>query len=358
MRALGLDQYRFLGRSGLRVSPVALGTMTFGTEWGWGAAEQEARAQFDLYVDRGGNFIDTAVNYTGGSSEKLLGRFIKDKRERVVVATKFTMSREEGNPNAGGNHRLNIIRSVESSLRQLGTEWIDVLYLHSWDFTTGAEEVMRALDDLVRSGKVVYVGASNTPAWRVAQMQTLAELRGWSPFIALQVEYSLVERTVEQDLLPMADANGLGVVAWSPLGGGLLSGKYSRADLTGAKESATVTGSRREVIEAMGGLTERTLDIADTVRDIAREHDASPSQVALAWLLSRPVPAIPILGARTLDQLKSNLGALDIVLSDDQLRRLDEASAVAPSFPHRFINGPMVQQLIFGGAKVTGRQAR
>ncbi|MGQ9372030.1 aldo/keto reductase [Azospirillum sp. ST 5-10] len=356
MSVTSLDQYRLLGRSGLRVSPLALGTMTFGTDWGWGAAEDEARAMFDAYVDRGGNFVDTAVNYTGGSAERLLGRFMKAKREKVVVATKFTMAREPNNPNAGGNHRLNIVRSVETSLRQLDTDRIDLLYLHAWDFTTGVDEVMRALDDVVRSGKAVYVGISNTPAWRIAEMQTLADLRGWSPFVALQVEHSLAERTVEQEMIPMADALGLGVVAWSPLAGGLLAGKYGRSDLAGAQESAEVGGSRRDVIAAMGGMTERALAIADAVRDVARELDARPSQVAIAWLLARPVPVTPILGVRSPAQLDDNLGALGIALSEDQRARLDAASAVAPVFPHRFITGPMVRQLVFGGADVAPRR--
>jgi aryl-alcohol dehydrogenase-like predicted oxidoreductase len=232
-----LDHYRLLGRSGLRVSPLSLGTMTFGKDWGWGADATEARRIYDLYVDRGGNFVDTSVNYTDGASERLLGEFIRDKRDRLVLATKFTMAREPGNPNAGGNHRLNLLRSVEQSLRQLGTDRIDLLYLHAWDFTTQPEEVMRALDDLVRAGKIVYAGICNTPAWRIAQLQTLADLRGWSPFVALQIEYSLVERTVEHELMPMAQALGLGVLPWSPLGGGILTGKYSRSDLSDEKRS-------------------------------------------------------------------------------------------------------------------------
>lgn len=356
MSSLSLDSYRLLGRSGLRVSPVALGTMTFGTDWGWGAAEDDARALFDAYVDRGGNFIDTAVNYTAGSSERLLGRFMKAKRERVVVATKVTMSREPNNPNAGGNHRLNILRSVETSLRQLDTDWIDLLYVHAWDFTTGAEEIMRALDDLVSSGKVTYVGASNIPAWRTAQMQTLADLRGWSPFIALQIEHSLLERTVEHELVPMADALGLGLVPWSPLGGGTLSGKYSRADLADAKEGAAVTGSRREVIAAMGGMTDRALDIADAVREVAVELGTTPSQVALAWLLGRPSAPTPVLGARTLAQLEENIAALQVELTDAQTAQLDAISATAQPFPQRFISGPMVAELVFGGARVATRR--
>ncbi|CAA0090200.1 Aldo-keto reductase IolS [Starkeya nomas] len=351
-----LSDYRLLGRSGLRVSPLALGTMTFGTDWGWGADDREARAMFDAYVERGGNFVDTSVNYTDGSSERILGSFLKDKRERVVVATKFSMAREPGNPNAGGNHRLNILRSVETSLRQLDTDWIDLLYLHSWDFTTGVDEIMRALDDVVRAGKVAYVGISNTPAWRIAQMQTLADLRGWAPFIALQIEYSLAERTVEHELVPMAEALGLGIVPWSPLAGGLLAGKYGRNDLESAKEGAAVTGSRRDVIAAMGGLTERSLSIADAVRDIADEVGKPASQVAIAWLLARPCAPTPILGARTLKQLEDNLGAFDVVLDASQIARLDAASDPHPIFPHRFIAGPMVRGLITGGSHLPVRR--
>lgn len=347
-----LADYRLLGRSGLRVSPLALGTMTFGNDWGWGATEEEAQTIFDMYVDRGGNFVDTSVNYTGGSSERFLGRFIKHKRDRVVVATKFTMAREEGNPNSGGNQRLNIIRSVETSLKQLDTDWIDLLYLHSWDFTTGVDEVMRALEDVVRSGKVAYLGISNTPAWLVSQMQTIADFRGWAPFVALQIEYSLAERTVEQELVPMARALGLGIVPWSPLAGGLLAGKYSRRDLEGAQEGAAVTGTRKDVIAAMGGMTERALNIADAVAQVATELGVSSSQVAIAWLLQQRAGTTPILGARTPEQLADNLGALDVELGDDQIARLNAVSAVDPVFPNRFITGPMVQQLIFGGTKV------
>jgi aryl-alcohol dehydrogenase-like predicted oxidoreductase len=347
-----LDDYRLLGRSGVRVSPLSLGTMTFGSDWGWGADAAEARRIFDLYVDRGGNFIDTAVNYTNGEAERLLGTFIADTRETIVLATKFTMSRAPGNPNAGGNHRLNLVRSVEQSLRQLGTDRIDLLYLHAWDGTTRPDEVMRALDDLVRSGKVLYVGICNTSAWRIAQMQTLADLRGWSAFVALQIEYSLVERTVEHELMPMAAALGLGVLPWSPLGGGVLAGKYSRADVADSRDAA-VSDSRRGVIAASGHLTERAIDIAQAVGAIAAELGATPSQVALAWTLAHPAVVSPVMGARTLAQAQENLSALDVALSAAHLERLDRASAPAPVFPARFVDRPLVQQLIFGGARVT-----
>ena len=349
-----LDNYRLLGRSGLRVSPISLGTMTFGEDWGWGAGESEARRIFDLYVDRGGNFIDTAVNYTNGASERLVGQFIKEKRERIVLATKFTMARNPGNPNSGGNHRLNMLRSVEQSLRQLDTDRIDLLYLHAWDMTTRPDEVMRALDDLVRSGKVQYLGICNTPAWRVSQMQAIADLRGWSSLVALQIEYSLVERTVEHELLPMAKELGLGVLPWSPLGGGVLTGKYTKADVDPLGET-NVAATRKGIIASSGHLNERAIGVAEAVSAVADEIEATPSQVAIAWTLANPVITSPILGARTLAQAEDNLGALDVVLSRKQLARLDDASAPEPIFPARFVSRPMVQQLIFGGASVAAR---
>lgn len=351
---LSLDQYRLLGRSGLRVSPLALGTMTFGQNWGWGADATESLRIFDLYVDRGGNFVDTAVNYTEGASERLLGEFLRGKRERLVLATKFTMAREPGNPNSGGNHRLNMVRSVEQSLRQLGTDRIDLYYLHAWDFTTQPEETMRALDDLVRAGKIVYAGICNTPAWRIAQMQTLAELSGWSPFIALQIEYSLIERTVEHELIPMASALGMGVLPWSPLGGGVLTGKYTRADVTDSREAA-VAATRKGVMASSGQLSDHALDIADVVRSIAEETGATAAQVALAWTLTNPAVTAPVIGARTFAQAEENLGALRVTLSDEQRARLDEVSAPEPIFPARFVGRPLVEQLIFGGAKVARR---
>jgi aryl-alcohol dehydrogenase-like predicted oxidoreductase len=351
---MALDDYKLLGRSGLRVSPLSLGTMTFGSEWGWGADGNEARRIFDLYVDRGGNFLDTAVNYTDGGAERLLGTFIADKRERIVLATKFTMARDPGNPNSGGNHRLNMVRSVEQSLKQLGTDRIDLLYLHAWDMTTRPDEVMRALDDLVRSGKVLYLGICNTPAWRVAQMQTLADIRGWSSFVALQIEYSLVERTVEHELLPAAAALGLGVLPWSPLGGGVLTGKYSLADVEDSQEAA-VSATRKGVIASSGHLNRRAIDIANEVRTVAEEADSTPSRVALAWTLANPAVVSPIIGARTLAQAEDNLKALDLALTPEQLDRLDRISAPVPVFPARFTQRPLVQQLIFGGAAVERR---
>ena len=349
-----LTDYRTLGRSGLRVSPLALGTMTFGTDWGWGADEAEARRIFDLYVERGGNFIDTANFYTGGSSETLLGRFAAGRRDRLVLATKYSLNMHPGDPNAGGNHRKSLVQSVDASLRRLGTDYIDLLYLHIWDDTTPVDEVMRGFDDLVRQGKLLYAGISDTPAWQVARMQTLAELRGWAPLVALQIEYSLVQRTVERDLVPMADALGLAVAAWSPLGMGVLAGKYRRADLArGDRDSVAVRGTRQQVALTHDMLSDRNLQIADTVREIAQQLNRSSAQVALAWLLQRPGPgAIPIAGARTLAQFEDNLGALDVRLSPEHLQQLDAASAVPLGFPHDFMRLPVPRNNIFGGTAV------
>jgi aryl-alcohol dehydrogenase-like predicted oxidoreductase len=350
-----LDHYRLLGRSGLRVSPLALGTMTFGQDWGWGADEAEAGRIFDAYLERGGNFVDTAVNYTNGASERIVGKLMDGRRERIVLSTKFTMARHPGDPNAGGNHRMNMVRSVEQSLRQLGTDRIELLHLHAWDETTPPEEVLRAVDDLVRAGKVLYVGICNTPAWRVAQLQTMADLRGWTPLAALQIEYSLVERSVEHELMPMARALGLGVMPWSPLGGGILSGKYGTADLD-TRGEREVAATRKGIIASSGLLNETSLGIAAETSAVAREVGAAPAQVALAWTLLEPAVTAPVIGARTLDQALANLGALDVRLAPEHIARLDAVSRPAPIFPQRFVGQPMVQQLIFGGAQVAGRR--
>ncbi|MEV6392089.1 aldo/keto reductase [Nocardia xishanensis] len=349
-----LDTYRLLGRSGLRVSPLSLGTMTFGADWGWGADRDEARKIFDTYVDRGGNFIDTASQYTDGTSEQLLGEFTADNRESLVLATKYTMLRRPGDPNSGGNHRKSMFASVEASLRRLNTDYIDLLYLHAWDFLTPVEEILRGMDDLVRSGKVLYVGISDAPAWQISRMQTIADLRGWSPLIALQIEYSLLERTVERDLVPMARELGLGVIPWSPLGSGVLTGKYGRADLEQRIE-ASAAGTRKNVAAANGSLTERGLAIADVVREVAAQLGKMPSQVAIAWTLRNPGVTSPIIGARTAAQLEDNLGALDVEFDADQLDRLENATAIDLGFPHEFLSRPMTRSVTFGDLKIEQR---
>ena len=351
-----LDTYRLLGRSGLRVSPLSLGTMTFGADWGWGADETEARRMFDAYVDRGGNFVDTANQYTQGTSERFVGDFAKGRRDRLVIATKYTMAVEPGDPNAGGNHRKSMMRSVERSLEQLQTDYIDLLYLHVWDGLTPAEEILRGLDDLVRSGKVLYAGISDTPAWQVARMQAIADLRGWSPLVALQIEYSLIERTVERELVPMARELGLGVLPWSPLGSGVLTGKYTHADLEAADGDPNPVGTRRNVAAAAGSLSERSLAIADVVGEVAAETGHSRAQVALAWTLLDPAVTSTILGARTLDQLEDNLGALDVTFTAEQRARLDEASAVELGFPHDMLRSDMPRGLMFGGTTIEPRR--
>jgi aryl-alcohol dehydrogenase-like predicted oxidoreductase len=351
---LTLQSYRLLGRSGLRVSPLALGTMTFGIDWGWGADEAEARRIFDMYVDRGGNFIDTANQYTNGSSEQLLGQFATGKRDSLVLATKYTAATRPGDPNSGGNHRKSMVQSVETSLKRLKTDYIDLLYLHAWEFTTSVEEVLRAMDDLVRQGKVLYLGVSDIPAWQAARLQTMADLRGWSPLAALQIEYSLVERTVERDLIPMAAELGMGVLPWSPLASGVLTGKYSRADL-GAAVSSDPVGTRRNVAAANGSLTERALNIAGVVGEIAQEMARTRAQVALAWTLLNPAVTAPILGVRTIAQLEDNLGSLEVTFNEAQIERLNAVSAIELGFPHDFLRQPMARYVVTGGVDVRPR---
>ncbi|AGL18117.1 aldo/keto reductase [Actinoplanes sp. N902-109] len=352
--SLTLDTYRLLGRSGLRVSPLALGAATFGTEWGWGAGREEARALFDRYVERGGNFIDTAVTYTEGSSERLLGEFTRGRRESLVLATKYTTLRRPGDPNSGGSHRKNLFASVETSLRQLGTDYLDLLYLHVWDFVTPVEEILRGLDDLVRQGKVLYVAISNAPAWQIARLQTVADLRGWSPLIALQIEYNLVERTGERELIPMAQEMGLGVVPYSPLAGGVLTGKYSHADLTPA--STAGDGTRKSFNQAMGGITERALAIARVLEEVAVELGHTPAQTGLAWTLQNPAVTASIVGARTAAQLEDNLAALEVEFTAAQLARLDEAGALPPGYPHDLLHSAFGRTLTRGDMTVQSRR--
>lgn len=324
-------RYKLFGRSGLRVSQLCLGAMVFGDKRGpWGATAEDAREIVRRFAEAGGNFIDTASNYAGGDSERLVGELIAEERDHWVLATKYTTSSRADDPNAGGNHRKALVQSLETSLRRLRVDYIDVLWVHIWDAFTPIEEVMRALDDVVRAGKALYVGISDTPSWVVSRGVTLAELRGWSPFVALQIPYSLVERTVERELLPTARGLDLAVTAWSPLGDGLLSGRYGsgRADAEGTR----VAGVARH------RLSERNLLIADTVNTIATERGATSPQVAIAWLLAQQERAelIPIVGVRTPTQLSDNLGALELELDLDELNRLDQISAVERGFPYDF----------------------
>jgi aryl-alcohol dehydrogenase-like predicted oxidoreductase len=353
--SLTLDTYRLLGRSGLRVSPLGLGAATFGTEWGWGAEQDTARRLFDRYVESGGNFIDTANTYTNGSSERLLGEFAHENRESLVLATKYTTMRRPGDPNSGGPHRKSLFASVESSLRQLNTDYIDLLFLHVWDFTTPVEEILRGMDDLVRQGKILYVAISNAPAWQVSRMQAIADLRGWSPLVALQIEYNLIERAGERDLIPMAREMGLGVIPYSPLAGGVLTGKYSRDDLA-TTNAAVGDGTRRKFNIDNGGLTERNLDIADVVKEVATELGRTPAQIGLAWTLQNPGVTAPIIGARTPAQLEDNLGALEVDFTASQLARLDKASAIELGFPHDMLAGERMRAATHGDLKIETRR--
>lgn len=326
-------RYKLLGRSGLRVSEVCLGTMTFGDDWGWGAPKEESRKMFDAFAEVGGNFIDTANNYTNGTSEKFIGEFTKADRDHFVIATKYTLSEFPTDPNFGGNHRKNMRRSVEGSLRRLGTDYIDVLWLHMWDGMTPVEEVMRALDDLVRAGKVLYVGISDTPAWVVSQANMLADLRGWSRFVAYQGEYSLASRAPERDILPMTQAMDMAYLPWGILEGGEMTGKYNVPSEEPKRSKDT---------------SERIKKIVATLIELANETGHTPSQIAINWVRQRPYNMIPILGARTEKQLKDNLASLDFELTNEQIECLNEASPIDLGFPHSFLGSDHVRGLIFG----------
>jgi aryl-alcohol dehydrogenase-like predicted oxidoreductase len=350
-----LDSYRLLGRSGLRVSPLALGTMTFGTGQGWGADDGEAGKIFNTYVERGGNFIDTANFYGQGGSETVLSKLIAGKRNQLVISTKYSLTMRAGDANASGNHRKNMVCAVEDSLKRFQTDYIDLLYLHAWDFCTPAEEILRAFDDLVRAGKILYAGLSDIPAWQASRLQAIADLRGWAPMIALQVQYNLIERTVERDLLPMALEMGMGVLPWSPLAGGILSGKYSRADIGGgAPMKLGSMVSRKAINMATGKLTERALTIAETLGDIAQDMGKTSSQVALAWTMRHKAVVSPLIGARTLAQLEDNLAALDVGFTAGQLEQLDAVSKIELGFPHDLLASPAAA-MMFGNVNVARR---
>lgn len=337
-------RYRLLGRTGLRVSELFLGAMTFGGQGGVGAPPEECRAMLDAYAEAGGNVVDTAINYRGGESETILGELLDGRRDRFVLATKYTVSRDGGDPNAAGNHRKNLTLSLETSLRRLRTDRIDVYWVHLWDRHTPVEETMRALDDAVRAGKILYVGISDAPAWVVAHANTLAEWRGWTPFAGLQVPYNVLNRDIERELLPMAEAFGMSVAAWGPLAGGVLSGKFTRADAP--------PGPTRIAPDSLG---ERDLAAARAVQEVADELGVTASQVAIAWTRARSRAIHPILGARSVRQLRDNLGALDVTLPADAVERLCAAVDFSAGFPTDFID--QTSPWVFGeaSARLDGR---
>lgn len=347
-----LDEYYLLGRSGLRVSRLAFGAMTFGEAWGWGAGEATSRALFDAYVEAGGNFIDTADMYVEGRSEELLGRFVAESglRDRLVISTKFTYSGQPGNPNAGGNGRKNIIRAVEASLRRLGTDYIDLYILHTWDRMTPVEEVMRTLDDLVRAGKIRHAGLSDVPAWYASRAQSLAEHRGYEPIAALQLEYSLAERSVEWEFVDFAQIAGAGIMVWSPLCGGLLSGKYRGGDATD-ENRGRLDAMRDSTNPAFVRFTERNFAIVNELDVVASELGKSMAQVAINWVANRPGVASVILGATKIEQLSETLSSLAFEIPAELSARLDAASAVEPPFPYWCFTDPL-QAMMTGGTRI------
>jgi aryl-alcohol dehydrogenase-like predicted oxidoreductase len=352
-KPMKMNEYVTLGRSGLRVSPLCLGTMTFGTEWGWGSDKGDASAIFDLYLEKGGNFLDTADTYTNGKSEQLVGKFIKDAkvRDRVVLATKFTFSPEPGNPNAGGNGRKNMYRAVEGSLRRLQTDHIDLYWMHVWDKVTPVEEVLESFDALVRAGKVRYVGLSDVPAWYVARAQTLAEQQHLERIAALQLEYSLVERNIEREHIPAAQELGIAVCPWSPLAGGLLAGKYKREGKPGS------TQGRLEIQKAAGTtlferFTESNWRIVDVLVDVAKQIGRSPAEVALNWVATQPGVTSTIIGATKVNQLESNLSSLDFMIPAELRARLNEVGAPNPlAQPYALFSGT-IQSMVNSGTIV------
>jgi aryl-alcohol dehydrogenase-like predicted oxidoreductase len=334
-------RYKLFGKhTGLRVSELVLGTGSFGTRWGHGSEPDEAKRMLDAYADAGGNFIDTADSYQFGESEEILGRLLVGRRNEFVLATKFSQSAQ---PNAGllvtGNSRKAMVASLEASLKRLNTDHVDLYWVHYADGVTPIEEIVRGFDDLVRAGKILYAGLSDFPAWRVSRAATIAELRGSIPIAGLQVEHSLVERTTEQELLPMGEALGLGMVAWSPLGGGMLTGKYRQ----GEKGRAEGFGGR--VFQAED--TKQRTAILDAVIAVADELDVTPGEVAIAWVAAKG--ALPIIGPRSVAQLQANLAAAKVVLSGEQIERLDAVSALRPVFPHSLLEDPANRDRIFSG---------
>jgi aryl-alcohol dehydrogenase-like predicted oxidoreductase len=345
-----LNHYVTLGRSGLRVSPFCLGTMTFGEDLGWGTSVEESRAILDRYIELGGNFLDTANFYTKSHSEKIIGDHlgrVPSRRERLVIATKFSGNLYPGDPNGGGSGRKSIIAACDQSLRRLQTDYIDLYWLHNWDINTPMDETMAALETLVQSGKVRYLGVSDTPAWKIAEANMIARFRGWSAFIGLQIEYSLLERSVEQELVPMALEFGLGITPWSPLKSGALSGKYTR------KNAGQVKGDRGFFLDPF--LSERTYVLVDELETIAAAQGSTPARIALAWVQGRPGVTSTIIGARRMAQLEDNVKALDVTLTPQERARLDGLTQPKFGFPQSM--QPVFPSIHHGGATVNGISA-
>ena len=347
-----LKTYTTLGRTGLRVSPLCLGAMTFGSEWGWGADEAVSRSIFDRYVDAGGNFIDTADGYQKGQSEQMCGEFINDRklRDQIVLATKFTFNGSPGNPNSGGNGRKNIYRAIDASLTRLNTDYIDLYWLHAWDTVTPVEEVVNTLTDLVRTGKIRHYGFSDVPAWYAARAWTLAEQQGKERVAALQLEYSLIERNIEREHVPLSQELGIAICPWSPLGGGFLTGKYKREGDTGTGDGRLTKGS------PFNKFTGANWRILGVLLDVAKQLGKTPAQVALQWAVTQPGITSTIIGASSLAQLNDNLGSLEFTIPVELRQKLDDASALEPAHPYVFFGG-MIQSMIHGGVEVKAWKA-
>jgi aryl-alcohol dehydrogenase-like predicted oxidoreductase len=345
---MAVNEYVTLGRTGLRVSPLCLGAMGFGTAWGWGADEKLSFEMLDLFVNSGGNFIDTANGYQMGQSEQIVGKFVAERklRDKAVIATKFTFGTEQGNPNAGGNGRKNIYAALDASLKRLGTDYIDLYYLHSWDMITPVEEVVSTLTDLVREGKIRYYGLSDTPAWYFTRAQTLAEKGGLERCATLQLEYSLSERNIEREHIPAAQELGIGLCPWSPLAGGLLTGKYKREANGGSGEGRLTMPN-----PIFNKFTEHNWRVHDTLIDVAKKLGKPPAQVAIQWLVTQPGVTSVILGATKTAQLAETLGALDFTIPADQRKRLTEVGPPEPVHPYNFYT-PGIQSRVSGGTTV------
>jgi len=331
--------YKLFGASGLRVSESCLGTMGFGTEWKWGADKETSRKIFDVFAHAGGNFLDTANRYTEGTSEKWLGEFVAADRDHYVIATKYSLRDRPGDLNFAGNHRKNMMRSVRESLKRLNTDFIDVLWVHAWDSWTPAEEIMKGLDDLISRGLVHYIGISDTPAWVVSQANTLAQFRGWSQFVGLQIEYSLLQRTVEPELMQMAKAFGMTVTPWAPLAGGALTGKYLKGDKGRIPENSARLGERAMMI------TRKNVEVAERL-------GVAPSQLAINWTRQHKNQSIiPIVGATKTAQLEDVLGCLNFEIPGDAMNELNEVSKIDLPFPHKFFSEAGVLDVLYGGVR-------
>lgn len=340
-------KYKKLGRSSLKVSEICLGTMTFGEEFGIGAPESGCREIYDAYRDAGGNFFDTADIYNAGTSERMLGSFIASERDRIVLASKYSLNTRTDDPNAGGNHRKNLFQSLDASLKRLGTDYIDLFWVHAWDGSTDPAEVMRALDDQVRNGKILHIGISNAPAWVISAANTLARERGWTPFTAMQLHYNLIERTIERDYFALANAQDMAITPWSPLAGGLLTGKFNRGADSGLQEGTRLADSPRRAQV----LQEKNLDAAERLTGLAIELGCSSAQLALAWMMRRTSACVvPIIGARTLAQLQDNLGAAHIALDAERIAALDALTALDPEYPQTLYASDFFRTMMYGEA--------